>query len=1012
MSATSILSLSNAGLLPVGAPDAPTGAVLTVGAGEQYATLGAAAAAAPDGATILVDAGTYVNDFATVSTKITIEGVGGMANFVATVPPPNYKGILTVDNDVTIKNLSFSGSAIPDAEGGNGAGIRYEGGQMVLQNDSFSGNQNGLLAFPVMGLAVNTISIDHSVFSGNGSGSGYTHNMYVGAVTSLVATNSVFEGAVVGHEFKSRALANTIVGNVFEDGPTGTASYDIDLPNGGVDLVQGNLIEKGPDAENDAMVHFGGEGIPYAGSSLTITGNSFVDDLGGQALAVLNQTSISAKLAGNAFGGSAAPGILQGPGTATGNTDGKGNPLPDVTLVGVLPGNTTVFTDAGPHTITLDHSGEAVQGGAGALTVIDPAGHIVAEGGAGGMSFTEGQGAGGSTITTVAGSTNTLSMVGQDLIDSEGTDTLTTGGGNVTGVLGGTATVSDGTGNNQWAVNGTAAITGHGGSPLISLANKATLSVGGTLANLEVQDNGGTAAIAITLTGNASTAPTDEGVTVSGAADIRMYGGLTRVVTAGGAPGATVVMGAGSSQITSAGADVIRLGGGDATVIVSGAASVYAGTGALSVFGRGDNAGATVYGNGGTVLLDGDTGNITYRGGDKANTVQDRLSHDTLVGGAGLMTVLGGSGEVITGGSGGVVYGSLDGGGANVITTAAGATDFLSLAGADTVVSRGRDTIYGGTGNQAITAYGNAAITGSTGNSAISLYGHDTLAGVGQDNVIVHAGAQAMITAGTLTSVEMTNAWTVLSTNGANAFKVSVAGGGALLSGGIGGAAIVVTAAGKATSITSYRGTASEALNGADTLVTGTGTDMVTINAANTVIWAKSGTVSVHDKLSNLGEATIHGGAGTLDFSQDGGALQFIGGAGAATLDGGWGSMDVTGGSGALTVGGGGLPLRFTAGSGSATVALSPGGGDVTFGVGNTMVQVASFGSAATFQAVAGQGGGSDTITGFRIGTDRLVLSGVGIASQTTAGGSTSLVLTDHTHLQMAGVADASHLFG
>ena len=33
-------------------------------------------------------------------------------------------------------------------------------------------------------------------------------------------------------------------------------------------------------------------------------------------------------------------------------------------------------------------------------------------------------GAGGSTITTVAGSTNTVSVVGQDLIDSEGTDTL------------------------------------------------------------------------------------------------------------------------------------------------------------------------------------------------------------------------------------------------------------------------------------------------------------------------------------------------------------------------------------------------------------------------------------------------------------------------------------------------------------------------------------------------------------------------------------------------------------
>ena len=269
------IDVSNTGLLPVGAPDAPTGAVLTVGAGEQYATLAAAAAAAPDGATILVDAGTYMNDFATVSTKITIEGVGGMANFVATVPPPNYKGILTVDNDVTIKNLSFSGSAIPDAEGGNGAGIRYEGGQMVLQNDSFSGNQNGLLAFPVMGLAVNTISIDHSVFSGNGSGSGYTHNMYVGAVTSLTATKQ----RVRGRGGRPRV----------QEPCARQHHHRQHLPRrpGRHRQLRHRLAERRPwtwcratssrrglNAQNDAMVHFGGEGIPYAGSSLTLTANS------------------------------------------------------------------------------------------------------------------------------------------------------------------------------------------------------------------------------------------------------------------------------------------------------------------------------------------------------------------------------------------------------------------------------------------------------------------------------------------------------------------------------------------------------------------------------------------------------------------------------------------------------------------------------------------------------------------------------------------------------------------
>src|SRR3954471_1299842 len=94
-------------------------ATLNVGAAQAYATLAAAVAASHDGDVIAVQPGTYVNDFATIATKITIMGVGGMANFVATQAPPNGKGILVTQSDVTIENLSFSGAAVPD---GNGAG--------------------------------------------------------------------------------------------------------------------------------------------------------------------------------------------------------------------------------------------------------------------------------------------------------------------------------------------------------------------------------------------------------------------------------------------------------------------------------------------------------------------------------------------------------------------------------------------------------------------------------------------------------------------------------------------------------------------------------------------------------------------------------------------------------------------------------------------------------------------------------------------------------------------------
>jgi hypothetical protein len=108
-------------------------ATLTVGlsAGFGYGTLAEAIAASQNGDVIQVQAGTYTNDFATITKSIVIEGVGGMVNLVATVPPTNLKGILTIGipgatgPDVAINNVSFSGAAIPNAQGGNGAGIRY-----------------------------------------------------------------------------------------------------------------------------------------------------------------------------------------------------------------------------------------------------------------------------------------------------------------------------------------------------------------------------------------------------------------------------------------------------------------------------------------------------------------------------------------------------------------------------------------------------------------------------------------------------------------------------------------------------------------------------------------------------------------------------------------------------------------------------------------------------------------------------------------------------------------------
>ena len=103
-------------------------ATLTVGAGEQFATISNAVAASRDGDVVAVQAGTHMNDFPVINTRVTVQGVGGMANLVATVAPLNGEAILTTNTGAVIGPLSFSGAMVAAR---NGTGIRYQGGDLT-----------------------------------------------------------------------------------------------------------------------------------------------------------------------------------------------------------------------------------------------------------------------------------------------------------------------------------------------------------------------------------------------------------------------------------------------------------------------------------------------------------------------------------------------------------------------------------------------------------------------------------------------------------------------------------------------------------------------------------------------------------------------------------------------------------------------------------------------------------------------------------------------------------------
>src|SRR5262245_40351941 len=126
-------------------------AILTVGAGQTYATIGAAAAAAHDGDDIQIVAGTYTGlsncGITWTQSNLTIEGVGGTAKLDATgLNIPNRKGIFVIDGtNTTVKNLEFTGAHDAAGADKNWAGIRQEGATLTVDHCYFHNNDDGML---------------------------------------------------------------------------------------------------------------------------------------------------------------------------------------------------------------------------------------------------------------------------------------------------------------------------------------------------------------------------------------------------------------------------------------------------------------------------------------------------------------------------------------------------------------------------------------------------------------------------------------------------------------------------------------------------------------------------------------------------------------------------------------------------------------------------------------------------------------------------------------------------
>jgi hypothetical protein len=306
-----------------GKPPPPSGPpTLTVGpTGQDYTTPCAAIAMAVDGEEIDIEPGTYTDTCEINVPALTLRGVNGQPKIDLTGnAPADKKGIYVISSDdVTIDNLELMGAQIADSDGGNAAALRVTGQGLLVHGCYIHDNQNGILAAPLVDGG--SITIENTELSHNGLGDacdqgGCVHNVYISKTSASVRYDKTIfqfnwshdlasDTPDKGHLLKSRSRETDVLYNRIT-GEMGHDSYEVDIPNGGVGIVVGNVIEKGPSADNSTLLAYGEEGIDNPSSDLYVESNTFVNDFGqGTFVSVASGATLTAH--DNIFYGAGTP---------------------------------------------------------------------------------------------------------------------------------------------------------------------------------------------------------------------------------------------------------------------------------------------------------------------------------------------------------------------------------------------------------------------------------------------------------------------------------------------------------------------------------------------------------------------------------------------------------------------------------------------------------------------------------------------------------------------------------
>lgn len=349
----------------------------------------------------------------------------------------------------------------------------------------------------------------------------------------------------------------------------------------------------------------------------------------------------------------------------------------------------------------------------------------------------------------------------------------------------------------------------------------------------------------------------------------------------------------------------------------------------------------TLIGGVGRDYMNGGLGNDRLAGGDGNDSLGGDLGHDYLSGGNGNDLLYGGGDrDTLYGGAG---LDTLHGGAGNDLLLGEDGNDHLSdIAGHNTlsggagndhlVTAAGHDLLYGGSGFDTLLAgAGHDSLFGGTGNDSLNgEAGNDLLDGGDGDDTLLGGADSDQVLGGEGNDLIHGNAGHDTLNGQTGADRIYGDDGHDLLYGGLG-------------NDTLFGGT------GADTLYGYIGDDLVYAGNDNDLILGGDGHDTLHGQ---LGDDLLRGGEGQDSMTGGLGHDLILGDGGNDSLFGQDGNDVIQGGSGNDLLSGGDGSDTLTGGAGADLFVFS----DLT-----------------------GAGGGSDVITDFVRGTDRIDLSGLGL---------------------------------